>query len=530
MATVLLVVCPAYICFGYNLAVAGGLLTLPSFVAQFPEVNTIDITGAQLKKNTNIQGLSLLLYSLLQVTGNTDMLYYLGLVSSLFTLGGFLGALFATLLGDWLGRRRVIFIGSAVVIIGAALMSSSYSLGQLIASRLIQGAGTGAITATVPVWQSELSGSAHRGSHVVSEGLFIAFGITASQWIDFGFYFLGASSVSWRVPLVLQVPLAAMVMAMIFFMPESPRWHVRNNKVQEAQEILGILRDADPHSEKIQREIAEIQVSLEMIGSVSKWDLVRMGEKRNVHRLLLGIGGQSFSQLCGINSLTFYATIIFQQRLNLDATQSRILGSCMTFVQIIGALGAVLTIDRLGRRVLMLSSSTGMCISMVILAITASLSGNHAAMIVAVVFFYFFNLCYPYGFLGLTFLYSTEVAPPHLRAKISGVSNCMTWLFNFTVVEVTPTGFDNIGYRYYIVYAVINFVITLTVYFLFPETNGRTLEEMDEIFMQSKSILDAPRIARTLPRNVSAKRDEESQKENTEMLENVINTTIEVPE
>lgn len=417
----------------------------------------------------------------------------------MFTVGGFLGALSTIFLGDWLGRRRTIFYGSALVIIGALLMSSSYSLGQLIVARLVQGIGTGATTATVPVWQSELSGSAHRGSHVVSEGLFIAAGITLSQWIDLGFSFIGDSSVSWRVPLVIQVPLAIMVMIFIFTMPESPRWLLRKNRVEEAVEILSILRDADPNSATVQNEVAQIETSLEMIGSVSKWDLFKMGEKRNFHRLALGMAAQSFSQLCGVNSVTFYASVIFQQRLKLTGTVSRVLGGGMTLVQIIGALAAVLTIDRLGRRPLMLISASSMCISMAVLTGTSS-SDKHGALVAAVFALFWYQMSYPFGFLGLTFLYSTEVAPPHLRAKISGISNCWTWLFNFVVVEVTPTGFATINYRYYIVWAAINFAIVLSVYFLFPETNGRSLEEMDEIFTMSNNIFHAPHVAQTLPR------------------------------
>jgi sugar porter (SP) family MFS transporter len=378
-------------------------------------------------------------------------------------------------------------------------MSSSYSLGQLIVARLVQGIGTGATTATVPVWQSELSGSAHRGSHVVSEGLFIAAGITLSQWIDLGFSFIGDSSVSWRVPLVIQVPLAIMAMIFIFTMPESPRWLLRKNRVEEAVEILSILRDADPNSATVQNEVAQIETSLEMIGSVSKWDLFKMGEKRNFHRLALGMAAQSFSQLCGVNSVTFYASVIFQQRLKLTGTVSRVLGGGMTLVQIIGALAAVLTIDRLGRRPLMLISASSMCISMAVLTGTSS-SDKHGALVAAVFALFWYQMSYPFGFLGLTFLYSTEVAPPHLRAKISGISNCWTWLFNFVVVEVTPTGFATINYRYYIVWAAINFAIVLSVYFLFPETNGRSLEEMDEIFTMSNNIFHAPHVAQTLPR------------------------------
>ncbi|PON20677.1 hypothetical protein TGAM01_v210462 [Trichoderma gamsii] len=473
MATIILVVGPAYFTFGYNLAVAGGLLTLESFVKQFPQMDTINTTGAQNKLNSNIQGA----------------------VSALFTVGGFLGALSTIPLGDLLGRRRIIFLGSAFVVI----------------ARLVQGCGTGAITATVPVWQSELSGSAHRGSHVVTEGLFIAAGIAASQWIDLGFFFIGSSSVSWRVPLIIQVPLPILVMIFVFYMPESPRWLLLKNHHKEAREILSILRDEDEHSAAIQREIAEVETSLEMIGSVSRWDVFKMGEKRNFHRLMLGIGGQSFSQLCGVNSITFYATIIFQQRLKLDAIKARLLGGGMTTIQIVGALAAVLTIDRLGRRSLMLMSSAGMCITMAIITGTTSTTNNQTALIVAVVCFFIYNMSYTFGFLGLTFLYSTEVAPPHLRAKISGFSNCMTWLMNFVVVEVTPTGFDNIQYQYYIIWAVINCFIFTTVFFLYPETNGRTLEEMDEVFMLSNNIFESRKIATNLSKREAS--DHESMTE-----------------
>jgi sugar porter (SP) family MFS transporter len=421
-------------------------------------------------------------------------------VNSLLTVGAVFGALSTTFLGDMLGRRRVIFFSSALVIVGCLLMASSYSLAQLIVARLVTGFGTGGVTATVPVWQSEIAGSSHRGSTVVIEGLFVTLGIAGSLWIDLGFSFDEANSVAWRVPLVLQSALSIFVMIFIFFMPESPRWLLGKGREQEAREILSVLRDADVDGETVQEEILNIDKSLELMHSVGAWELFKMGEKRNLHRLLLGITAQSYGQLCGINSLTFYATVIFQERLGMGGTEARILSAAMCSIQIVGALAAVFTIDRLGRRPLMLISASGMCIAIAVLAGTSSTTNNHAALIVAVVALYGVNMFYPFGFLGLPFLYSTEVAPPHLRAKISGISNCWTWLWTFVVVEVTPTGFDNLNYRYYIIWVVINFCIVVSVYLVFPETNGRSLEEMDEVFMQTNNIFEAPRIARSLPK------------------------------
>lgn len=196
----------------------------------------------------------------------------------------------------------------------------------------------------------------------------------------------------------------------------------------------------------------------------------------------------------------YYATTIFEQYLGLTSVQSRILAAAMTLTQVLGGFLAFFTIDRLGRRILMQYSAAGMSISMAILAGTTSVTNNTGALVCAVIFLFVFEFIFTVGYSGLTFLYATEVAPLQLRAAISAVATAAVWTFNFLVAEVTPVGFDTISNRYYIVFAVINAAIVPAVYFFFPETNGRTLEEIDEIFLQSGSVLDPPRVARRLPR------------------------------
>lgn len=360
------------------------------------------------------------------------------------------------------------------------------------------GLGTGGYTATIPVWQSEISKSTHRGAHVVTEGIFIGAGITISLWVDFGLYFVSSSSVSWRFPLALQIVLSLIVLAFIFTLPESPRWLLKKDRVEEAREILAILDDVEPQNEAVTRDIEEIQRSLAIAGSGSWLDMLKMGKQRMLHRTLLAATGQMFQQMCGINLITFYATTIFQQDLKMNATDSRILAAAMELTQPIGGLIAYFTIERWGRRKLMLTSATGMMCCMAILAGTTASANNTHALVAAVVFLFLFNLIFPIGFLGLTFLYATEVAPLHLRAAISGVATATTWVFNFLVTEITPVGFNTIANRYYIIYACINASIIPTVYFFFPETTGHSLEEMDQIFERSTSIFDPPRIAREL--------------------------------
>lgn len=140
-----------------------------------------------------------------------------------YTLLGVFGALACTFGGDVLGRRRTIFVAAAVQLIGAILMATSYSLGQFVVGRVFIGLGTGAIVATVPIWQSELSRAASRGSHVSSIGISCGTGLSLALWISFGMSF-ASGQVTWRFPIAGSGILSVIVMSTIFVLPESPRW------------------------------------------------------------------------------------------------------------------------------------------------------------------------------------------------------------------------------------------------------------------------------------------------------------------
>ena len=124
------VILPTYLLFGYNNAIAGTLIELPSWVALFPTIDTVNTVGAQKQHNSQIQGP----------------------VVALYTLGALFGALSCWFIGDKLGRKRTIMLGVFVSCIGSILECSSFSLGQLIVGRLITGLGFGAVTATAPNW------------------------------------------------------------------------------------------------------------------------------------------------------------------------------------------------------------------------------------------------------------------------------------------------------------------------------------------------------------------------------------------
>lgn len=421
------------------------------------------------------------------------------MVTALFVLGATFGALTCIKVGDMLGRRKTIFYSTIIATIGAILMASSFSLAQLIVSRLILGIGSGGYTASVPVWQSEISGAQHRGAFVNVEGIFLGAGITISLLIDFGFFFVKDSSVSWRFPFAIQIVFFLMVIAFIFFLPESPRWLVKKGRIDEARETMAVLQDVAVDDESITRDIAMMQHSLELAaraGNPGPQNLLKMGDQRIFNRALVAILGQAFQQLCGVSLTVAYATTIYEEHLGFGAVKARGLAIAMESLLIFGGLATVLTVDRFGRRPLMLLSSATMAICFSVVAGTTSAPQNKGSLYAATFFLFLYTPFFALGFLSNTNLYATEVAPLEYRAAIAGVSTATSWLSNFLVVLVTPIGFANIGYRYWIVYACINAAIVPTVYFLFPETCDLSLEQMDDVFGRSNNFFDPPKIAR----------------------------------
>ncbi|KAF7870063.1 uncharacterized protein EAF02_009253 [Botrytis sinoallii] len=391
-------------------------------------------------------------------------------------------------------------LGAAINIIGAILQSSSYSLGQLIVGRLVSGLGFGALTATTPNWQSECSKAHHRGSVVLLEGLFISAGLATAAWVNFGMSHL-FGGVTWRFPLALSMVWSIVVLITTPHMPESPRWLVKKGRTDEAREVVSALDDKPIESAQVQADIAEIEEGLAITGNGSFRDIFCMDDERLFHRACLAVCGQMFQQMSGINALAFYQATIFETGLGLSAQTSRVLSASVFTWQTVCSPIGVLTVDRFGRRKLMMFAAFGMGSSMAIIAGTSSQITNTSCVIVVAVFIFMFSLFFPTGFLGLTFLYASEVAPLSVRVPITAMSTGSAWIFNFIVAEITPVGFATIGWRYYIIYACINlFLILPGVYLFFPKTNGRHLEEVDQIFLRSKSILDTVRVSKCMPR------------------------------
>lgn len=426
------------------------------------------------------------------------------------------GALSCLKLGDKLGRIRTIAAGCILTAVGSAILCSSFSLAQLMVGRIVLGLGFGAMSATVPVWQSESSPAEHRGALVVLEGAFASVGLSVSQWIDLGLFFADGS-VSWRFPLAFPIFLALCILVVLPFQPDSPRWLVKRGQTAEAAKIMAILENQPEDSSLVAEDIRKMQVSLEETGKGSFRGLFQNRKGRLMNRTLLAMFSTFSQQINGIGVIGFYTTVIYTELLGLSPLTARILSGCTYIFQLLCSFVAFYTIDRIGRRILMMFGTTGMGVVFIIMtAMIRYAGGSTACAAVATVCVFLITLFFSIGALGINYLYGTEVAPLAYRVPIYALTTTTLWSFNFLVVEVTPSGFTNLGYKFFIVFAVLNICLLtpgmycvqerqrftdriLVVYFFFPETRRRSLEDMDAIFLAAKSALDVPKVSKRLP-------------------------------
>lgn len=472
-----------FLLFGYDQGVMGSLLMLPSFMQTFPDIATGNKpSGDPYNGDPTLQGA----------------------VIGIYEIGCMFTALSTIYLGDKLGRLRTIFLGAIIMLIGGALQACAYTTPHLAVARVITGFGNGFITATVPVWQAEVAKPHMRGKLIMMEGSLIALGITISYWVDFGFFFAentSVPSVSWRFPIAFQCVFALIIIPLVLKFPESPRWLLKKNRENEAREVFSALYDLPENDDLIHDQILEIKraIELEQQQGADKFnfkDLIRQGEARNFHRTCLAACSQMMQQICGINLITYYAGTIFEKYIGMSPMKSKILAACNGTEYFLASLVAFYTIERFGRRNLMIWGALGQAICMGLLTACnwkaapeywdiKNSPKNTSAAIAATVFLFGFNTCFGMSYLGVTWLIPPEILPLQIRAPGAAIATATNWAFNFMVVMITPKAFDSIGPYTYTIFAAINLLMIPVVYFLYPETAGRSLEEMDIIFNQT---------------------------------------------
>ncbi|GAA5892498.1 hypothetical protein JCM8208_005837 [Rhodotorula glutinis] len=458
----LITICAAmgFILFGYDQGVMSGIISAPQFVRVFP---ACDPVAQGTYKASVLQAFYVAIYE----------------------IGCLGGAIFALMFGDRLGRKKMMFSGAIILIVGVVIQVTafrgSWAGGQFIIGRIVTGLGTGFETSTIPTWHAECAKAHSRGFAVFIEAAMISTGTMVSYWVDLGFSFLD-SSVSWRVPIALQCVFAVLLILMLLWLPESPRWLISKGHMVEGQRVVAALDPAPFDSEEVIVQVKVIHDALEGQLRARKRDLITNGPSQHFRRMLLGSSSQFFQQVGGCNAVIYFSTPIFEEYLGQGRTMSLILGSVLATVYALSACISFPLVDKAGRRKLYYIGTIGQALSMFLIMGCLIPGKDSSAVNGAVVGIFLFLTFFGFTWLELPWLYPAEVNPIKTRTAANAVSTINNWIFNFTVVMFTPPFLAKTAVGCFAFFGAINLCFLPVIHFYYIETAGRSLEEIDCIF------------------------------------------------
>ncbi|KAH0428192.1 hexose carrier protein [Colletotrichum camelliae] len=403
-----------------------------------------------------------------------------GIVSA-FQGGAILGTIINMMFANWMGRRNTIFVGSVVSCIGSALQAGSVNMTMLIIGRFLGGAAVGQLTSTIPMYASELSEARHRG---VLSGLLqwmLSWGFFVAQWLGYGCSF-NHTAFSWRFPLAFQCVPGIILISGVYFLQESPRWLMERDRHEEARASLNKLRSGlDEETIDLEfREIRDVILADRAVGDVSWKSIITKPSWRK--RLLLGCGIQAFGPLSGINVINYYGPRIYEI-LGIQTQESLMIIGISGALSIVYCTIGLWLLDRVGRVKPLIVSAAGLGASLLVNAVQAQyINENNTNQLRSMVAMNFvFNMFYtPLGIIS--WVYPAEIFPVEVRALGNAITTFTNWTVNLVFAQFSPQALTSIGFRYFYVFFVFNLIAMLCYIFFFPETKGRTLEQMDELF------------------------------------------------
>ncbi|CAI7598988.1 unnamed protein product [Penicillium pancosmium] len=408
----------------------------------------------------------------------------LGLMNVVYPLGKVVSLPLITFVSDRYGRKIPLAVGLVACIAFAIMQGLAQNFATFVTARALLGFSTSFVTQPSPMLITELAYPTNpsRKDNSIYVGSIIA------AWCTYGTFKINHNW-SWRIPSIVQGALPILQVSMIFFVPESPRYLISRGKVEKARKILvDCHAGGDVDSPLVELEMNEIEETLRAesseLSSTSWLDLIRTPANRR--RTLIAVIVGWFSQWCGVGVVSYYITLVLDTiGITEVKDQTLINGLLQIFNFLVASLIGAMLVDRAGRRKLFLVSTAGMLVSYVIwTGLSAQFNQTKSQptgrAVVAFIFVYYFF--YDIAWSPLLQAYPVEIFPYTLRGRGLTVTYLSAFVGLIVGNQVNSIALSNIGWRYYIVFCCLLGLTFVLIWFLFPETKGRTLEEIAEVF------------------------------------------------
>ncbi|KAF7192842.1 Sugar transporter STL1 [Pseudocercospora fuligena] len=429
----------------------------------------------------------------LDAIGNPSNDTVIPMIVASYDLAACVTALVVAFFAFRMGRRGTVILGNVAAIIGSVIQASSYSVAQLIVGRLVQGVSIGAISSAVPTYLSETGVEiGDRGPANALNAILLISGVPLAYWVDYGFTKMQTQA-SWRVPIIFQCIFAIISGGLMLFLPDTPRWYYARNRWEEGDTALAQLHDTDINDPRVQRTrseiLAAIEAELEANASLDWKQFLTMGivdktRMKIIRRLCMCFWLPMIREWMGSSLIAYYSSVILS-----TVAKPSLVSLLSGVLNIFFALGCVplyFTVEKVGRRSILLYGAMTMTVLITIFtALVATGTGTESIEWTAVAFIFLFLFVFGWSWQGCVWLYCAEIAPLEYRHIGAAATAFGEWLMTFITVFAGPIGFDHIGWYFWLWVISGNVVAIIFVFLLCPETGGKTLEQVDYLFVRS---------------------------------------------
>lgn len=434
---------------------------------------------------------------------NTPSTTMQSFITAAMSLGSFFGSLASSFISEPFGRRASLLLCGFFWCVGAAIQSSAQNQAQLIIGRFISGFGVGFGSSVAPVYGSELAPRKIRG---LIGGLFqfsVTLGILIMFYICYGLHFIDGVA-SFRIAWGLQIVPGLLLIIGCFFIPESPRWLAKQGYWEDAEEVVANTQaKGNREDPDVLIEMSEIKEQILLDEHIKAFTYADLFTKKYLLRTVTACFAQIWQQLTGMNTLMYYIVYVFQMA-GYEGNANLVASSIQYCLNAGMTVPALYFMDKLGRRpVLLTGAAFMMAWQFAIGGLLATysepvdnLGGNETVKIRVppehndaakgvIACCYLFVVSFACSWGVCCWVYCAEVwGDSASRQRGAALTTSASWIFNFAIAMFTPSAFKNITWKIYMVFATFCACMFIHVFFFFPETKGKRLEEIGQMWAE----------------------------------------------
>ncbi|CAH0055974.1 unnamed protein product [Clonostachys solani] len=412
----------------------------------------------------------------------------LGAINAMMPAGKIIGFFFVAPFSNRFGRKKALCLAFVITVIGAVIQAVSINLGLLIFARFVLGFGCGVMSQPSPILLAELAYPTHRGKITALYHCFYFVGAIAAAWITFGTLRMSGSW-SWRIPTLLQGAAPLMQLIFSYWLPESPRFLVAKGRDEQARALLVKYHAAgDENSSLVEHEMTQIRAAVRDQYNQEKRPSLKKMVSSPANRMRLTISGMVAvsAQWSGNTVVSYYLTLVLDGVGIKNATHQSLINGGLQIFNLLATVGCgAMLVDVLGRRRLFQWSAIGMTVSYIIWTILnsrfdATGSASFGYAVIPMLFIFYFH--YDIALTPLLYSYPTELFPYEWRSWGVAFTLIITNVVLIIGQVCNPIALAQLGWKYYILFCVLDAIFIIEVWLLFPETKGKSLEELADIF------------------------------------------------